>query len=540
MGGQGHICGIGGGSWHSSNNETWQRNAGGLAVIPASGRCFTVGVTAHELGHTFSLEHDFRDDANLMAYGSQSRLSEYTADWLSVHPYFNTTSKGVGQATMLAMRSNRLPRLQFHLTDSDGLHQAQLLIPTTAADPVGGLKLHDCQLLGGKTSSTVAFNVSGGVAGNSEVTLQVIDVRGNISKQTFSVKTDSVVAVSDVRTGTDVATVSLSPASVSPAGVGEHFVLNLMISGGVDVVGYQATVDFDTASLRYVSSANAEYLAGAFVIPTVVKNNRVTLAATALQGSSEGDGTLATLTFKVLTAHSGMPSVSDAKLTDSNADFLAVRIENSSVSEPVSLAGDVNGDGVLSVEDLSWAATRLGQRGENTADMNGDGVVDAADLLLIATAIDQGNAAPSLHSDSVAEMFTAAEVRRWLWLARQQGLTDPMYQRGFLLLEQFLVILTPKETALLSNYPNPFNPETWIPYHLSEPAEVRIAIYAADGRLVRTLGLGHQAAGIYESRSCAAYWDGRNALGEPVASSVYFYTLTAGDFAATRKMLIRK
>ena len=107
-------------------------------------------------------------------------------------------------------------------------------------------------------------------------------------------------------------------------------------------------------------------------------------------------------------------------------------------------------------------------------------------------------------------------------------------------LEQLLAALTPKETALLPNYPNPFNPETWIPYQLAEPADVSISIYAADGKLVRTLDLGHQSVGIYESRSRAAYWDGRNAHGEPVASGVYFYTLTAGDFSATRKMLIRK
>ena len=98
----------------------------------------------------------------------------------------------------------------------------------------------------------------------------------------------------------------------------------------------------------------------------------------------------------------------------------------------------------------------------------------------------------------------------------------------------------PSETALLPNYPNPFNPETWIPYHLSDPAEVTLSIYSADGRLVRTLALGHQAAGIYESKSRAAYWDGRNAVGERVASGLYFYTLTAGDFAATGKMLILK
>ena len=99
---------------------------------------------------------------------------------------------------------------------------------------------------------------------------------------------------------------------------------------------------------------------------------------------------------------------------------------------------------------------------------------------------------------------------------------------------------SPSETALLPNYPNPFNPETWIPYQLAEPADVSISIYAADGKLVRTLDLGHLSVGLYESRSRAAYWNGRNALGEPVASGVYFYTLTAGEFTATRKMLIRK
>ena len=98
----------------------------------------------------------------------------------------------------------------------------------------------------------------------------------------------------------------------------------------------------------------------------------------------------------------------------------------------------------------------------------------------------------------------------------------------------------PEENALFANYPNPFNPETWIPYQLAEPAEVKVAIYATDGTLVRTLSLGHQAAGLYQSKGRAAYWDGTNELGEPVASGVYFYTLTAGEFRATRKLLIRK
>ena len=98
----------------------------------------------------------------------------------------------------------------------------------------------------------------------------------------------------------------------------------------------------------------------------------------------------------------------------------------------------------------------------------------------------------------------------------------------------------PDKNALLANYPNPFNPETWIPYQLATPADVRISIYSAEGQMVRKLAIGHQPAGLYQSRSRAAYWDGKNEFGEPIASGLYFYTLTAGDFTATRKMLIRK
>ena len=103
-----------------------------------------------------------------------------------------------------------------------------------------------------------------------------------------------------------------------------------------------------------------------------------------------------------------------------------------------------------------------------------------------------------------------------------------------------LTVSLPQKTELLTNYPNPFNPETWIPYQLAASADVTLTIYAADGAVVRTLAVGHQPAGTYQSRARAAYWNGRNAVGELVASGVYFYTLTAGDFRATRKLLIRK
>ena len=100
--------------------------------------------------------------------------------------------------------------------------------------------------------------------------------------------------------------------------------------------------------------------------------------------------------------------------------------------------------------------------------------------------------------------------------------------------------LMPEGTALLPNYPNPFNPETWIPYRLKKPADVTLAIYDLNGQAVRSLAVGHQPAGIYQNRDRAAYWDGRNEMGETVANGVYFYTLSAGDFSATRKMLVGK
>ena len=118
------------------------------------------------------------------------------------------------------------------------------------------------------------------------------------------------------------------------------------------------------------------------------------------------------------------------------------------------------------------------------------------------------------------------------------------------MLEQLLVSLTPpRDMELLANYPNPFNPETWIPYRLAKDAFVTLAIYDPSGQVIRTFDVGHRIASAYENRSKAIYWDGKNDLGEQVASGVYFYQLRvensrseteAGDYTATRKMVILK
>ena len=107
-------------------------------------------------------------------------------------------------------------------------------------------------------------------------------------------------------------------------------------------------------------------------------------------------------------------------------------------------------------------------------------------------------------------------------------------------LEDLIAYEIPAETELLRNYPNPFNPETWIPYHLSEDADVNLTIYDINGEVVRDIDVGHQTAAKYDTRAKAIYWDGRNRFGEQVASGIYFYHLDAGDFSGTRKMVILK
>ena len=208
--------------------------------------------------------------------------------------------------------------------------------------------------------------------------------------------------------------------------------------------------------------------------------------------------------------------------------------------EPARVTADVNGDGEVNIQDLVAVAAALGEAGENAADVNGDGEVNIQDLVAVAAALGEVAAAPAAIRQQGAAHLTQEEVQHWLTQAQQADLTDATSVRGIRFLEQLLSAFIPKETALLPNYPNPFNPETWIPYQLATHADVKLTIYDLQGRVVRDLDLGHQRPGMYQSKSRAAYWDGKNAQGESVASGVYFYTLTAGDFTATRKLLIRK
>ena len=453
-------------------------------------------------------------------------------------------------------------------------------------------------------------------------------------------------------------TVSITPPVVASPAIGEQLTVQVSIDSGSNVGGYQATVEFDPTALRYVESANGDYLPeGAFFVAPIVGENTVQIGGTSLSGvSQKASGALATLTFRVLAVKESILNLNDVILTDNEGEHLPHFTVSGRVVEPEPLAssaivrvtpvsaispevgetlvfsteivggenivdyhlkwdydntaleyvssdkgsyvpeggvgsgdgtlatatfrvkvrktstvsvsgilttlnglphlptfesaqviapvfGDVNRDGQVNIQDLVLVASSFGQpvpTEGHPADVNEDGQINIIDLVKVAGALGTGAAAPLALNQHLAFAPTRAEVEQWLTVARQANLTDAISERGIRFLEQLLAVLTPKETVLLPNYPNPFNPETWIPYQLAKPADVALTIYDIQGRVVRDLDLGHQRAGIYQSRARAAHWDGRNAQGESVASGVYFYTLTAGEFTATRKMLIRK
>ena len=200
---------------------------------------------------------------------------------------------------------------------------------------------------------------------------------------------------------------------------------------------------------------------------------------------------------------------------------------------------DVNSDGTVDNMDASLVIDALGTRNARD-DVNGDGTVNFLDVVLVFDNRDAGVAgAPTI----VGMKLTAIQIERieeQIDLLIATNDRSPSAMRTLIYLQQLLVTARPEKTQLFANYPNPFNPETWIPYELAADTNVRITIYNTHGVMVRSLSLGHQSAGYYTGRDRAAYWDGRNALGEQVASGLYFYQLETDEMSLMRKMVILK
>ena len=210
--------------------------------------------------------------------------------------------------------------------------------------------------------------------------------------------------------------------------------------------------------------------------------------------------------------------------------------------EPVYAQYDVNQDGKVDNADLGLITAALGQSPpvNPRVDVDESGTVDGNDLLLVIENFDESSdAAPSAIGVRIIGL-SRNQIQAQIDLLLSRNDNSLAMHRTLAYLHNLLALVFPDSTQLLANYPNPFNPETWIPYQLLTNSDVQIMIYDTKGIVVRTLELGHQAAGYYTGRSRAAYWDGRNGLGELVASGVYFYQLQTGDISPIRKMVILK
>ena len=209
---------------------------------------------------------------------------------------------------------------------------------------------------------------------------------------------------------------------------------------------------------------------------------------------------------------------------------------------PYKLPWDVNNDGIVDMQDLLVVSENFQKKTTDyaKADVNNDGVVNIIDLLIVAAHLNEctNSSAPSPITEITYKHVDL--IDNWLFEAREVDQTNYVLRKGIAVLEALSKTVIPIRTALLPNYPNPFNPETWIPYDLAQDTNVSIKIYNLKGEIIRTLDLGFQNAGTYRTKTHAAYWDGRNSDGENVSSGVYIYTLQTRYKRFTRKMVVVK
>ena len=336
--------------------------------------------------------------------------------------------------------------------------------------------------------------------------------------------------------------------SGTPIHIGDAFTFDVRAESISDLAGWQFDIAFDPTVLEAVDVSEGDFLktdgGTTFFQSGRIDNTagKITglIAGRISEGGVSGNGSVLQVRFKAKSEGETELALRNFEFGSSTGENIpAGPLEIRITVEERLLTGDVNRDGRVSILDLILVAQQLGKSvpANSAVDVNGDGVVNIFDLTLVAQGIGKTSAtAPAV----AAGRIDSATIETWIAQARLADDGSIAFRQAIANLEVLLASMIPSETALLANYPNPFNPETWIPYQLAAPAEVALTIYDMNGVAVRRLAIGHQAAGMYQSRGRAVYWDGRNGHGESVTSGLYFYTLKAGEFTATRKMLIRK
>ena len=334
--------------------------------------------------------------------------------------------------------------------------------------------------------------------------------------------------------------------------VGDTFTLDISAENVPDLAGWQFDIAFDAAMLKAIEVNEGGFLktegATTFFQRGTINNTagRIRgLSSASLSGDGvTGTGVLLSVTFSAKADGQTQLVLNNFQFGSSTGEAIPAEPRKVVIVVEEGLTtGDINRDGQVSILDMILIAKHLGETAppNSEVDVNGDGVVSILDLILVAQHMGKSAAAaPSVITAMKNGELNPAMIQSWIEQAQVEDDGSVAFREGITFLQSLLAVLIPEEAALLPNYPNPFNPETWIPYHLANPSEVTITIYDMRGTLVRQLNIGHQHEGYYTSRSRAAYWDGRNAVGERVASGIYFYQLQADSLSYSRRMVIVK
>ncbi len=388
--------------------------------------------------------------------------------------------------------------------------------------------------------------------GEARVTLKDLYAYSSDSEEILLDIPELIVTVTELNRA--ILSCSIDDVSVR---VLDTFTLNLNVEDASDFAGWFTDIVFDPAALEAVEVKEGEFLKEGSsqtyflkgTIDNIVGEIKNVGSIRLEKDGVSGTGKLLSVTFTAKTV--GDTHIRFINHAAGTSDLQIIRLNSSacviSVEERVILIWDVNQDGDVNILDLMHISQYLGRDAADSpeSDVNADGIIGILDLIVVAQHISTTTgSAPTLTPDRVDAIDNNEPIQEmiqtWISQATLQNDGSTVYREAIANLQKLLTTFYPKKTMLLHNYPNPFNPETWIPYQLVKAADVQVTIYAANGRIVRTLVAGHQNAGSYKSRNRAAYWDGKNSSGEPVASGIYFYTLSAGDFTATRKMQILK
>ena len=333
--------------------------------------------------------------------------------------------------------------------------------------------------------------------------------------------------------------------------MGDTFTLHLNAENITDLAGWQADITFDPEVLEVTEVNEGDFLktdgSATFFQEGTIDNTagRITTLSSALISESgvSGTGTLLSVIFRAKAGGKTQITLDSFEFGSITSDIIPSIPPNITIIVGDYPAWDVNQDGRVSVLDLILVAKDLGAGTPINlrTDVNRDGTINIQDLILVAQYLGGSTtaAAPAVIAINNGEL-TPEMIQAWIAEAQIENDGSIVFQQGIANLERLLTLFIPEKTTLLANYPNPFNPETWIPYHLANPSDVTITIYNMHGTVVRQLGLGHQREGYYTSKPRAAYWDGRNEIGERVASGVYFYQLQADHRSFLRKMVILK